>query len=481
MTKRIQLLATVTLTVIGIALSPKSQAVVPPPDGGYPGGNTAEGQNALLSLTTGTFNTAVGLFSLRSNTTGSFNTAIGAGALFSNFMADQNTATGAGALLFNESGQENTAYGAFALFSNSSAGFNTAIGAQALFSNVSGSGNTAVGDAALKSNTLGGGNTAVGDGALFFNTEGFQNTAIGSSALASNTVGFENVAVGGTALLFNTEGNFNIAIGLAALYSNTTGTANTAIGLDALYANTVGDDNTAIGFDALLRNETGIQNTGVGEEALSGNVSGTSNTAIGFGALANSTGSGSIAIGTDAGELIGSSNNVIAIGSPGDDVDNTCFIGNIRDVTTQNADAIAVVIDSAGQLGTMSSSRRYKKEIKPMDKASEAILALKPVTFHYKSKKMDRPQFGLIAEEVAEVDPDLVVCDKNGEIYSVRYDQVNAMLLNEFLKEHRSVVELKKEIAALTATVKEQAAQIREVSDQIEMSKAAANVARSHQ
>jgi hypothetical protein len=158
-------------------------------------------------------------------------------------------------------------------------------------------------------------------------------------------------------------------------------------------------------------------------------------------------------------------------------------------VTTQNADAIAVVIDSAGQLGTMSSSRRYKKEIKPMDKASEAILALKPVTFHYKSEKMDRPQFGLIAEEVAEVDPDLVVCDKNGEIYTVRYDQVNAMLLNEFLKEHRRVDELTSTMAqqrkdfeaaivqqqktteALVGRLNEQEARIQKVSAQAEMRK----------
>ncbi len=174
---------------------------------------------------------------------------------------------------------------------------------------------------------------------------------------------------------------------------------------------------------------------------------------------------------------------------------NTCFIGNIRDVTTQNADTIPVVIDSVGQLGTMSSSRRFKKEIKPMDKTSEAVLALKPVTFHYKSDKSSTPQFGLIAEEVAKVNPGLVVRDKKGEIYTVRYDAVNAMLLNEFLKEHRKVEELnstvatqqatiaqqqkefqaaiarqENEIQALTASLKEQAAQIRKVSAQIELS-----------
>ena len=155
---------------------------------------------------------------------------------------------------------------------------------------------------------------------------------------------------------------------------------------------------------------------------------------------------------------------------------NSCFVGNIRGITTQNNDAIAVLIDSAGQLGTVSSSRRYKTDITPMDTASESILALKPVTFRYMVHKDATPQFGLIAEQVAEVNPDLVVRDKNGEIYTVRYDAVNAMLLNEFLKEHSTVQELKKEIAALTATVREQSAKIQNVSAQLEASKPAPQV-----
>jgi hypothetical protein len=159
-------------------------------------------------------------------------------------------------------------------------------------------------------------------------------------------------------------------------------------------------------------------------------------------------------------------------------VNNSCFIGNIHGVTTAINDAIPVVIDSVGQLGTISSSRRFKKEIKAMDKASEAILALKPVTFHYKSDAGTTAQFGLIAEEVAQVNSDLVVRDSDGEIYTVRYDAVNAMLLNEFLKEHRTVkeqgatiAELKKEIAGLAETVKKQGAQIQKVSAQLEASK----------
>jgi hypothetical protein len=159
-------------------------------------------------------------------------------------------------------------------------------------------------------------------------------------------------------------------------------------------------------------------------------------------------------------------------------------------VTTGNNDAVNVVIDSAGQLGTMSSSRRFKKEIKPMDEASEAILALKPVTFHYKSDKKSTPQFGLVAEEVAEVNPDLVVRDQNGEVYTVRYDAVNAMLLNEFLKEHRKVqaqdrkikeqettiADLKNEMEAVIAHAKEQDAKIQKVSDQLQASNSAAQV-----
>jgi uncharacterized coiled-coil protein SlyX len=321
------------------AFGPKAEAVVPAPDGGYPGGNTAEGQSALLSLTTGGFNTAAGFLSLSSNTTGSFNTAIGAGTLLAN-TAGENTATGAGALL-------STSTGTFALF------------------------------------------------------------------------------------------------------SNTAGVVNTATGYRALYNNTTGSVNTAIGATALLNNSTGSSNVGLG---------------------------------FNAGLNVTTASNVICIGAnlTGQNVSNSCFIGEVRGKTTAQNNAIPVLIDSQGQLGTVSSSRRFKKEIKAMDKASEAILALKPVTFHYKSDNTNRPEFGLIAEEVAGVNPDLVVRDENGEIYTVRYDAVNAMLLNEFLKEHRKVQKLEtndaeqqREIKALVATVKEQAAQIQKVSAQVELNRLA--------
>ena len=311
MKNRNNLLTTILLALGCLALSPLAQRVVPAPDGGYPGVNTAEGQNALFSLTTGGYNTAVGFFSLRSDTNGSYNTAIGAGALLAN----------------------------------------------------------------------------IGD--------------------ANGGVGHENTATG-----------------VAALLSNTTGPGNTATGAFALYSNTTGNDNTALGVLA---------------------------------------GSGVI-----------TANNVICIGSgvTGANVSNSCCIGNIF---AQPIDpvAAAVVVDFNGKLGTVISSRRFKHDIKPMDKASEALLALKPVTFHYKSDTKDTPQFGLIAEEVAEVNSDLIVREKNGEILSVRYDQVNAMLLNEFLKEHRKVQHLQKGMAVLTTQLKEQAAQIQKVSTQLEVAKPA--------
>jgi hypothetical protein len=402
------------------AFLPKAQALNPPPDGGYANFTTAEGQNALLSLSTGVANTAVGSFSLKSLNTGSFNTGVGAFALVLN-TGDDNTATGAAALLLNTDGHDNTANGTATLVHNSTGG-----------------GNTAVGAFALNSNDTGGGNTAIG----------FQ------------------------ALLHNSGGQVNTATGVGALFNNTIGGLNTANGHNALHENLDGANNTAVGHGALFANTGGSKNTAVGQGALAGNETGDNNTVIGSGALFSSTGSGNIAIGFQAGALVGSSGNVIAIGSPGDDVDNSCFIGNIRDVQTQNADAINVVVDSAGQLGTVSSSRRFKEEIKPMDKASQAILALKPVSFRYKNAKKGTPQFGLVAEEVAAVNPDLVVRDKKGEIYTVRYDAVNAMLLNEFLKEHRIVQELKKEIATLKAG-------LQRVSAQIEASRPTPQLARS--
>lgn len=222
----------IPLILVCFGLLPMAQAVSPAPDGGYPGGNTAEGQNALLSLITGTYNTAVGVFSLESLTTGKFCTGVGAATLLAN-TADENTATGAGALLSNRTGFDNTANGAFALFTNTVGFFNTATGARALFSNTSGSDNTATGTDALR-----------------LNTEGNSNTAYGVSALASNTTGQLNTASGAGALLGNTEGNSNTASGVSALTNNTIGQSNTTLGANALLSNTVGNGNVAVGFEA---------------------------------------------------------------------------------------------------------------------------------------------------------------------------------------------------------------------------------------
>ncbi len=355
--------ASVFLTALAF-LPPNASAVLPAPDGGYPGGNTAEGQAALLSLTTGTYNTGVGVFSLRSNTEANFNTAIGAGTLLLS-TGNENTATGAGALLSNTTGTQNTANGAFALFST---------------------------------------------------TTGYLNTAIGDQALTTNTTGGANTATGSQALRNNTTGNSNTAIGWQALHNNSTGSFNVALGLIAGFNATTGNNNVYIG--------NGMD--GVADES-----------------------------------------------------DHT-YIRNVNTTSVSGGSADFVTVDlTTGLLGHASSSRRYKEDITPMDDASEALFALKPVTFHYK-KEIDRSQgleYGLIAEDVAQVDPNLAIRDGKGQIETVRYSAINAMLLNEFLKEHEKVRDLEATVAeqqkgmkTLTAQLKEHAAQIQKVSAQVEMS-----------
>jgi Chaperone of endosialidase len=398
-----------------LALSPGMRAVTPAPDGGYPGNNTAEGQNALLSLHTASINnTAVGWSSLKSDIIGTNNTAIGAGALLAN-TADGNTATGS---------------------------------------------------AALYKNTLGDNNTAVGLVALYNNTTGGSNTATGAEALFSNTAGVQNTATGGQALYHNRTVN------------GISGDNNTADGFSALFHNSDGNNNTAIGAFALVVNTTGGQNTAIGVNALQLNMTGRNNTALGF----------------QAGSGVTTASNVICIGTNGDNVDNSCYIGNIFGDTSSGG--TAVFINSNGRLGTATSSRRFKEDIKPMERTSEALFALKPVTFRYK-KALDPQgvaQFGLVAEEVEKVNPDLVVRDKDGKPYSVRYEQVNAMLLNEFLKEHRKVEEQQATISELKSTVtkeekafettiaqfaarlKEQESKIQQVSAEVEMNKRSPHV-----
>ena len=356
------------IPLLACSLLISAQAVSPPPDGGYPGGNTAEGQNALLSLMTGTYNTGVGFFSLSVTTTGKFNTALGAGTLLAN-TGDNNTATGAGTLLSNTTGSFNTANGAFALFTN----------------------------------TTGTSNTSNGAFSLLNNTTGVENTANGYRALSGNATGVGNTAHGSQALVQST-GNNNIALGAHAGFNISTGSNNIHIG-----------------------------NVGAGNE------------------------SGTVRI--------------------GDNNQTKTFVAGI-DGVNQGSPTVVFINTLTGQLGTTppSSSRRYKKEIKPMDTASEAVLALKPVTFHYNSDKTCTPQFGLIAEEVAAVDSDLVLRDENGEIYTVRYEAVNAMLLNEFLKEHRKNEKQEATIARLQEQIEALTADLQKVSAQLDVSNSARQV-----
>jgi hypothetical protein len=439
----------IALTFLCFAVLPRAQAVVPPPDGGYSGFNTAEGQAALFSLTTGTGNVAVGWASLYSDGQGSLNTAIGTGALLFN-TADQNTAIGAGALLFNNSGTYNTANGAFALHTNTTGSDNTANGYQVLYRNVSGQDNTGTGFKALYNND-GDQNTASGSQALYLNTDGSDNTAIGFKALYNDSAD-ENTAIGSQALFSNTSGGTNTATGFQALFSNSMGNANTANGFAALSSNTMGDSNNAIGYTALTSNTTGIQNNAFGYSALLFNVTGDNNTAIGDTAGAMITGSGNVCIGEGVQGAAA--------------VDNTTWIRNVYDSVASDR---AVYVNSDNKIGTLASSRRYKEEIKPMDKTSEALLSLKPVTFHYKQELDPHhvPMFGLIAEDVENVNPDLVTRNKKGEVETVRYEAVNAMLLNEFLKEHQTVqrqgatiARLEKQIEALTAGLQKVSAQL---------------------
>ena len=386
-----------------VATLPGARAVSPPPDGGYPGGNTAEGTDALLSLSSGTSNTA--------------------------------------------------------------------IGADALANNVSGNDNTAVGFQALLLAT-GNHNTAVGSEALFFDTSGHDNTATGFQALLNNTTGIENVASGAFALIKNQTGDFNTATGTGALQANIGGDANTATGTAALSDNTSGINNTANGINALFFNTTGGSNTAVGENALLNNRTGSNNIALGATAGSNLTnGSNNIDIGAlgAAGEA-----NKIRIGRQG--TQNGTFIAGIFGVAVTGSQ---VVVASNGKLGVATSSARFKEAIKEMAKTSEPIFALKPVTFRYK-KEIDpdaTPQFGLVAEEVEKVNPDLVIRDKDGKPYTVRYEAVNAMLLNEFLKEHRKNEQQRKDFEAAIARQQKQiealTAGLQKVSAQLEASKPA--------
>jgi len=230
-----------------------------------------------------------------------------------------------------------------------------------------------------------------------------------------------------------------------ALSNSTTGDRNVAVGADALLSNTAGSFNVAAGFNALGDNNAGRSNVAVGPNALSSNVAGSNNTAIGALAGINSTGDFNVYVGAGMIGVAGENNTT-----------------RIRNIYSSVASGRAVYVNSDNKIGTLSSSRRFKQEIKPMDKASETLFALKPVTFRYK-KEVDSERalsFGLIAEDVAEISPELITRDEKGNPQTVRYDAVNAMLLNEFLKEHRKVEEQESKIEQQEAKIAHQQKQI---------------------
>jgi trimeric autotransporter adhesin len=438
-----RMLILVPLALICFAVSQVAQAG---PDDEYPNYNTAEGLGALYQITT-------------NHATGADNTAIGVSALYNNTTGTQNVATGYFALSFgNTAGSYNTATGTYALADNN-ADYNTATGYHALYGNITGSYNTATGAYALSSNYGNYYNTAFGFGALYSNTAD-GNTATGYEALYNNTTGTQNVATGVGALYSNQSGSYNTATGLGTLHQNTQGSNNTANGINVLYHNS-GSMNTAYGANTLETNTSGNNNTATGYDALLYNTTGHDNTAAGYNALLHVAGSNNVALGSSAGSnLTTGSNNIdignagvagesgrIRIGTAGKQTDT--LIAGIYGKTI--ASGVQVIIGSGGKLGTIQSSARYKDDIRPMDKSSEAILALKPVTFRYKEElDPDKiPQFGLVAEAVEKVNPDLVIRGEDGNVMSVRYEAVNAMLLNEFLKEHRKVQEQQATIACL--------------------------------
>ena len=346
---------------------------------------------------------------------GGFNTFLGLASGNDAMAGDYNTGSGFGSLAVNAAGSNNTAAGAYALTANTDGSFNTAEGSFALYSNSTGDYNTAVGVSALLSNTTGVSNTAAGFHTLYTNVDGGFNTAIGQEALNLNSGGNGNTASGFQALVANVSGNLNSASGQQALYGNTSGSSNTAVGLEALYGNTTGNFNTAIGHGAGFNLTSGDNNLYVGNEGVA------------------------------------TESNTMRLGSGTDHT--RAFIAGVRGVTTGQNDAVPVMIDGLGQLGTVSSSARTKQDIADMADASTPLLELRPVTFRYNAHPDGAKQFGLIAEEVEKVLPELVVHGASGEAETVLYHELPAMLLNEIQKQQRLIECQIREIENLTARV----------------------------
>ena len=357
-----------------------------------------------------------------------------------------NTAAGYAALgSISTGGNYNTGTGFVVLYQNTSGFYNTASGAGALEQNTTGNGNTAIGFGALSSNIFGNNdsrstgsfNTASGAQSLYFNTTGYENTASGAGALYSNSIGTDNNAMGFHSLYLNTEGYRNSAVGSFALAANTTGNLNNATGYGALAANTSGSNNNAQGYLALASNTTGSFNTAIGEYA--GYFITTGNHNIDIGNLGAASDNGVIRIGGSA---------------------TAAYISGISNSTVTGA---AVYVTSSGQLGVLASSERYKTAIAPMGFTTDKLQRLRPVTFHLKNDPKGDMQYGLIAEEVAQVYPELVIRNAAGRIDGVRYDELAPMLLNEVQKQAAEIRGLKRQQDRFAA----QAQQLRDLQQQL--------------
>lgn len=498
--------------------------------------NTATGQGALYSNVTGSDNTASGYGTLAFNLGGA-NTATGSKALYANTTGGYNTASGFLCLTSNIDGGFNTSIGASSMQRNTKGSGNVAIGHEALNSNTTGSDNVAVGSGALinQSFSNGGGNwvtanVAIGKDALFFNdpasaSTGVNNTALGYNAARSNSTGHENVALGSTALLNNTTGSSNTVIGYAAMFGNSFGSQNVAIGQGALYNNN-GSDNAATGYGALSNNSSGANNTATGVEALSGNttgsgnvaiganslsantvaggntsigalsmasnISGTFNTAVGYQSLnINVSGSGNTALGFQAGPLAGATNvsNTTCVGNgAAATADNQLVLGNAAVTqfycygafvgTTALAPNLTVL--NTGQIVRSTSSRRYKKDIVPLSINTSDIYKLRPVS--YGSYTDNNRHFGLIAEEVADIIPELAYYTKEKDVVpgshseklipdAVQYPLLSVLLLNEMQKHEQAIEQLKETVNTMAKLVAGQQAEIRLLKEQLKVSK----------
>ncbi len=393
-------------------------------------------------------NTCFGDAALHSNASGTANTAFGYRALFGNTVGAGNTAIGDLALEAGHDNTQNTAVGQYALRRADGTWQNTAIGLLALAGDpdgMTGSYNVGVGAFSLLRNTSGSNNVAIGNATMIENTTGFTNVAIGSGSLYGNTTGYLNVAIGSRSLARNVSGKRNVAVGSSALYGigvneGVTGSDNVAVGYGALVAETSGYANVALGSAAMWSGDTGVRNTGLGTRALFSATSGKRNVAVGYAAGHDvTTGSDNIIIG-GGNRGAADDNGVIRIGSA--KYQHRAFIAGVHGIQPSQKGAVPVMIDANGQLGTLNSSRRFKQDIAPMgEDVIQRLLQLRPVTYHYTQAHDDGSQpleYGLIAEEVATVFPDLVVTDSDGQPLTVRYHLLASMLLDALQREHQS-------------------------------------------